>query len=240
MSRGHRSVALRPHGARRTQGGNGGFTLLELLIVIVIFAIMAIMAYGGLSQVLKVRAGVDQVEARTQGYQMLYLRLRNDFQNIVFRAARDNDGIMQPAFMYDDYSRRLEFTRAGWPNPLNLPRTGFERVSYRLQDDKLIRDSWRVLDRAPQSQPVEVVLIDGVQEWSWRFLDADLKPYDVWPQATNTGQPAADKPPPAAVELTLRTRDWGQLRFLFKTGADPKANAQNGGGWPAPAGLPGS
>ena len=206
-----------------------GFTLLELLIVIVVFAVMATMAYGGLSQVLKVRSSVEQSQSRTEAYQMFYVRLRADLQNAAIRSARDNDGVSQPAFLYDNYNKRLEFTRGGWANPLYLPRTGFERVSYRLDQDKLIRSSWRVLDRAPQSQPVDVVVMDGVEEWSWRFMDPKLQPSETWPPVTDSAQETASALPPVAAELTLRTKDWGLMRFLFKTGFDSTAtNAWSG------------
>jgi general secretion pathway protein J len=231
-----------------------GFTLLELLVVIVVFAVMAMMAYGGLSQVLKARAAIEQKQARTEAYQTFYLRMRSDFQNAAKRIIRDNDGIFQPAMIYDGTAKSLEFTRGGRPNPLYLPRTGFERIAYRLDDDKLVRRSWRVLDRAPQSQPDDVTLMDGVEECKWRFLGSpaqnvgniqsvanpaapmnppnnvqnDLQWSDTWPINYDSSQPAANLPPPVAVELTLRTRDWGELRFLFKLGFDPAAATSTG------------
>jgi general secretion pathway protein J len=224
-----------------------GFTLLELLVVIVVFAVMAMMAYGGLSQVLKARAAIEQKQARTEAYQTFYLRMRSDFQNAAQRTVRDNDGISQPAMIYDGTAKSLEFTRGGRPNPLYLPRTGFERVAYRIDDDKLIRRSWHVLDRAPQTQPDDVTLMDGVDECKWRFLGSpaqnlgnipgapnpaaqtntqnniqnDLQWSDTWPINYDSSQAATNPPPPVAVELTLRTRDWGDLRFLFKLGFDP-------------------
>jgi general secretion pathway protein J len=212
-----------------------GFTLLELIIVIAVFAVMAALAYGGLSAVLTTRTHVESVMARTSQYQKVYLRMRQDFQSAANRTARDTDGTPLPALFYDSYAHRLEFTRGGWTNPLELPRTGMERVSYRFDDRKLLRLNWRVLDRAPQSEPVPLTLLDGVDEVAWRFLDDKLQPHDGWPPQTDSATEAAAQPPPSAVELTLRTQDWGTLRFLFKLGFDPgAAAAANGGGNPSP------
>ncbi len=232
------SRARQISGPRYSPRSVRGFTLLELLIVMVVFAVMATMAYGGLSQVLKLRTSVERQQARTEAYQMLYQRMRRDFQNGAKRSARDNDGVLRPAVLYDSYSKRLEFTHGGWPNPLYLARTGFERVAYRLEDDKLVRSSWRVLDRASQSQAIDLTMLDGVDEMKWRFLGSpaqnnpnpapnstanDLQWSDSWPVNFDPTQQSSSNmpPPPAAVELTLRTHDWGSMRFLFKLGFDP-------------------
>ncbi|MDR3415839.1 MAG: type II secretion system minor pseudopilin GspJ [Nevskia sp.] len=218
---------------RNPRRRGGGFTLLELLVVILIFGVFAAMAYGGLDNVLSARRHIQESLARTAEYQAAYMRIRDDFVNGSTRTIRDNDGLSQPAFLYDGYSKRVEFTRGGWANPAFLPRPTLERVSYFLDDSnagnrRLIRRSWRVLDRAPQTQPVDLVLLEHVDELQWRFLNQNLSWSDGWPPGntfgrsapSNPANPAADAPPPPlAVELTLRTRDWGDLRLLFHLGA---------------------
>ena len=160
-------LRFRPRRSSRSAGtraGTRGFTLLELLVVILIFGIFALMAYGGLNSVLSTRRHIEQSLARTAEYQKAYLRLRDDFVNGSGRTARDGDGVAQPALIYDSYNKRVEFTRGGWSNPALLPRATLERVSYFLDDSqsdnyRLIRRSWRVLDRAPQSDPVDLSLL---------------------------------------------------------------------------------
>ncbi|MEK6805282.1 MAG: type II secretion system minor pseudopilin GspJ [Pseudomonadota bacterium] len=191
-----------------------GFTLLELVVVIAIFGVMSVMAYGGLSSVLTSRARVEEALNRTADLQKTYMRLRSDFQQVEPRPIRDEFGVEQPAFIASPGVDRTEFTRGGWRNPLGHERSGFERVSYRLDDKKLLRETWRVLDRAQDSQPVKTELLDGVEELRWRFLDANRQWQTQWPAAL----PAiANSPPPLAVEITLVTRNAGELRFLFRT-----------------------
>lgn len=217
-----------------------GFTLLELIVVIGIFAIFAAMAYGGLESVLRTRVGIEAGLNRTEDFDRAYLRLRQDFANAVARGVRDSDGNALPGFMFDSYKHRIEFTRGGWQNLLNLPRATLERVSYflddgpaedtargaprRLDDKRLIRRSWYVLDRAPRTEPVDIVLLDHVQELNWRFLDDSRTFQDTWgsPDRSSFGNPetTAALPAPMAVEIKLRTRDWGNLRFLFALGAE--------------------
>ncbi len=210
-------------------GLSRGFTLLELLVVILIFGIFATMAYGGLNSVLNARHRIEDSLARTAEYQRAYVRLRDDFINGSGRTIRDGDGLFQGALLFDSYNRRLEFSRGGWSNPALLPRATLERVSYFLDDSqsgnyRLIRRSWRVLDRASQSEPVDLVLLDHVEQIQWRFLDRELHWQTQWP-ASNSGVPdrssgTGSVPPPKAVDLTLSTRDWGELHYLFRFGAE--------------------
>lgn len=216
---------------RRLSIAPRGFTLLELLVVIVIFGIFAVMAYGGLSSVLKSRRRIEEALARSAEYQRAYQRLRDDFINGSGRTVRDGNGISQAALLFDRYNKRLEFTRAGWANPALLPRATLERVSYFIDDThsdnyRLIRRSWRVLDQASHSEPVDLSLIEHVEGADWRFLDRKLAWQTQWPPSgieLPSGGGSAGLPPPLAVDLTLRTRDWGDLHYLFRFGAEGTA-----------------
>lgn len=193
-----------------------GFTLLELIVVLAIFAVLSVMAYGGLSSVLTARAQVAQALERTSALQKAYLRLRNDFQQLRARPIRDDYGAAQPALVVQ-HDGTVEFTRSGWRNPLSLPRSALERVAYRVEDGRLLRRSWRVLDRAQNQEPVETVVLDRVEEAAWRFLDGNREWQATWPEAASLLNPnaAAPPPPPQAVELTLQLEDLGEVRYLF-------------------------
>jgi general secretion pathway protein J len=205
-----------------------GFTLLELLVVLVIFGIFAVMAYGGLSSVLNARRRIEDSLARISEYQKAYQRLRDDFTNGSGRTVRDSDGNGRAVLLYDTYNKRLEFTRGGWSNPALLPRATLERVSYFIDDThsdnyRLIRRSWRVLDRASHSEPVDLSLLEHVEGLQWRFLDRKLAWQTQWPAANASLSSSGDSSsiaPPVAVEMTLSTRDWGELRYLFRFGAE--------------------
>jgi general secretion pathway protein J len=213
-----------------------GFTLLELLVVIVIFSVFALLAYGGLDSVLNTRRQVEDALDRTATYQKAYMRLRNDFQQVSARTARDGYGDAQPALRTDlsSGSARVEFTRGGWRNPLLQPRPSLERVSYRLDQHKLLRESWRVLDQAQDSQPVSLAVLEDVDEAKWRFLDTQNNWHELWPDANTPEQ----KGPPLAVELVLSTKGLGDLRFLFRVGLDPVTIPVDGS--PATGATPGT
>jgi general secretion pathway protein J len=200
----------------------GGFTLLELLVVVAIFGVMAAMAYGGLNSVLQTRVRVERSLERTAQYQKAYMRLRNDFQEADNRPVRDSYGDPQAAFIGSS-NGRVDLTRGGWRNPLSQPRASLERVAYFYDADKktLLRSSFRVLDQAQDSKPVEVTLLDQVQDLSWRYLDSARAWQTTWPpQTTTTNSTTTVAPPPLAVEVTLHTPDLGELRFVFRLGLD--------------------
>ncbi|TJY55777.1 type II secretion system protein GspJ [Sinimarinibacterium sp. CAU 1509] len=203
----------------KAPGRQSGFTLLELIVVLAIFAIFAVMAYGGLDSVLKTRKQVETAQDRIAELQRTYLRLRNDFQQMRPRPIRDGFGDVQPALAAGDGSY-VEFTRAGWRNPLNLPRSGLQRVAYRLDEDKLIRSSWRVLDRAQDSQPIDTILLDKVEEVQWRYLDASQVWHSRWPDI-DTNSNRGEAAPPIGVEVRIRTKDASEIHFLFALGSQP-------------------
>ncbi len=205
---------------------NAGFTLLELIVVLAIFAIFAVMAYGGLDSVLKTRKQVEAAQNRIAELQRTYLRLRNDFQQMRPRPIRDGFGDIQPALAAGDGSY-VEFTRAGWRNPLNQPRAGLQRVAYRLDEDQLIRSSWRVLDRAQDSQTIDTVLLDQVEDLRWRYLDASQAWHSRWPD-TDTNDNRGNEAPPIGVEVRIRTKDASEIHFLFALGSQPAGNKPSG------------
>lgn len=197
-----------------------GFTLLELVVVIAIFAVFSVMAYGGLNSVLKTRVEIERAQDRLAAMQRTYMRLRDDIQQIAARPARDGFGDLQPAVRGLESPQVLEFTRGGWRNPASVARSTLERVSYRVEDGELIRASFRVLDQSQDSKPQNAVLLEQVEDLRLRYLDEQREWRTRWPpESADTS--AAQQAPPRAVEVTLETRDLGELVFLFRIGIEP-------------------
>ncbi len=210
------SAAPRSDAGRHVRAG--GFTLIEILVVVVVFAIMAAMAYGGLRGVLNLRRGIEDSMQRTASLQRAFVRLRQDFQNVRDRPARNVYGVAE-APMSIDRDQVLTLIRGGRRNPFGSSRSSLERVSYRVKDHKLMRTSWNAVDLPDKSEPPELALLDNVQEVRWRFSDTSYEWQTQWPvqSADAAAAGTATEPPPIAVEVTLVTKDWGELRFVFRT-----------------------
>ncbi len=196
-----------------------GFTLLEVLAAIAIFAVVAVMAYGGLNAVIWTRGGLEASYDRIERWQRGTRRLREDIELARPRGVRDEFGDRQPALWLPE-DGRLELTRGGLRNPLLLPRSTLERVAYYLKEDRLVRASWPVLDRAQGADPRELTLLEGIETLSWRFLAPSVGEQanwlDRWPEESLLGDAGgATTDLPQAVELEMETRDFGQVRLLF-------------------------
>lgn len=190
-----------------------GFTLLELLIALSIFALLAAATYGGLVSILSQRADVEQRAERLHELQLAYRVVERDLLQFSRRAIRDEYGDTQPAMALGGEIEGLEFTHAGWLNPADRPRPDLQRVRYIADQDRLLRFSWQVLDRAQDSEPVEQPLFDRLRTLEVRLMDESGSWHDQWPPLTvGEEQPKS----PWAVEMVMELEDLGEIRWLFR------------------------
>lgn len=194
-----------------------GFTLLEMLVALAIFGLLAVMSYGGLASVLEQQFRTQAEAERLAELQKAYLVMQRDIEQVVKRPVRDEFGDEQAPLVGD---LTLELTRGGWSNPLGRPRSTLQRVAYAWEDRQLRRYVWQVLDRAQDSQPVEQLLLDNVEDMQLRYLVATDEWTEQWPQSyQNSGLNVAEVVPavlPAAVEVTIEHEHYGPLVWLFQ------------------------
>ena len=98
------------------------------------------------------------------------------------------------------------------------PRSSLQRVGYRLDDEgKLLRLHWRVLDRAQDSAPIEITLVENIESMEWRYLNATEGWIDRWPppNLNALGEQTDNVNLPRAVELRLESKALGDIRHLF-------------------------
>lgn len=194
-----------------------GFTLLEVLIAIAIFTIVGALAMGGYNELVKQSEIVGVSAARTRAVQSAVRRITQDFEELEPRPVREPLGdSFEPALRADSRTERLaDLTRAGWTNPAGVPRSTLQRVAYRLENDKLRRDYWVVLDRTLAGEPTSAVLIDKVRSVNLRFMDGNQSWHEQWPP-TGYSAPDVGRIRPIAVEITLELEDWGKIVRLVE------------------------
>jgi len=191
-----------------------GFTLLELLVAVAIFAVIGAMAYGGLQTVMDQQQQTSQHSERLKALQLAYRILQRDLEQILDRGIRNEFGDSVEALVGGSGFNGVEFSRAGYPNPAEFLRSEIQRVAYIPDQDRLLRRSWRVLDRAQDSQPDEQVLVENMVEFAMRFLDEDREWQENWPPLQAQG--AGNAGLPLAVEVKLELEDIGALSWLFR------------------------
>ncbi len=197
-----------------------GFTLLELVAAMAIFALLSVMAYGGLNALIQTNRSLETNFEQLRRWQMTVHRLRMDLAQVRPRPVRDQFGDVLPS-LYQPEEERLEFTRGGRRNPLLLPRSNLERVAYVLDSDgRLHRESWFNLDRAQSDEAQSQLVLEGIEDLQWRFLDNEDEWQESWPPASSLITDPAAIELPRAIELKLESRRLGLLRFLFPVQAD--------------------
>lgn len=228
-------LSLEPQIRLNSKSKQQGFMLLDVLISLIIIGIVAGM---GMATFLAVRDTEQQVQAEREALVSLQRAMGfidRDIQQMIARPVRDEFGDELPALSIDsnnDYL--LEFTRSGWPNPIDAKRSELQRVAYRLEENKLYRTYWLHLDRAQGSEPIEAVLLDDVDDFSVSAIGSvDTQPNttstvisditenetsDTWPTDTSTAgtnqSNIADLP--VALELVLETKRYGMIKRLIR------------------------
>lgn len=204
-----------------------GFTLVEVLIAMAITAFVSVLSYQTLSTAL---AGIES--ARTESERLheinrAFTVLSRDVRQMTNRPVRDEFGQMASAVSGGELARDpLRLTRSGWHNSTGAPRSTLQRVAYRLEEDKLLRLSYPVLDRTTAIEPTETVLIDGVEVFELRFLPS-VNALEVdrnqvidrrfWQEnwVADVGFTDNIIDPPVAIEVRVILSDWGELERLY-------------------------
>lgn len=204
-----------------------GFTLIEVLVAMAITAVIAVLAYVSLSTVI---AGVDSVRLEAEKITTMnraFQVLARDIRQVVNRPIVDEFGGRESALEGGPLARQmLALTRAGWHNSVDLPRSTLQRVAYYLEEDRLIRASWSVLDRSSSSEPREVTLLEGVESFDLLFLD-DISALRInrgidldrrlWLEnwLADVSQPNTVIQLPAALMIRLELIDWGEIERFY-------------------------
>lgn len=181
---------------------DGGFTLAELLVAIAIFSVLSVFAYQGLRNFLTARA---IVESRNDGFLRMtkcFSLLQHDLESLVARPVRDELGDALPAVEGNPNTEALlALTRHTPWAPMARPGTDLKRIEYYFKGENLIRRTWNVLDRLPDSSYFEQALIDGVAAVDFRFYD-QTEWVEEWPRARGVGD-LARLPGAISVEITF-------------------------------------
>jgi len=212
---------------------SSGFTLIELLLAMSITAISAVMAYQAMDSAGRLAEVTEEEGDDLYKLSSAVNLMAKDFRQVASRPIRDPDGNtnVKPAFSYDEFALpMLEFTRAGKLNPQleRFQRDHLERVAYHLDDDKLIRYSWPMVDRYSDLEPQKIVLFDDVETFSVKLLTIEVnlanisqnsrKTYEKWPplDSVQSNSALASKSMPQGIEISIETKRWGKLARRFE------------------------
>jgi general secretion pathway protein J len=194
-----------------------GFTLIEVLVAIAVFAVVAVMAMVGYNELLQQTTIARDSMQRVRSVQMTMLRMSQDFAQLEQRPVRESFGPdVQPSLLASRSGATLaEFTRSGWSNPAGIQRSTLQRVAYRLEDGKLIRSHWPVLDRTLASESIDVEMMDKVKTLELRFMNKSRAWQEQWPGSGSQNSGNAEERP-IAVEISIELEDWGRIQRIVE------------------------
>lgn len=164
---------------RSSAATDRGFTLLEMVVAISIFAVIGAISYTSLDRFLSTR---DAIEARNRDIarlQRAFGFFERDIRFMVARPIRDGLGEVVPAFlagadgMTNDGSL-MELTVA-LPSYQSPDWHRLQRVGWALEDGRLTRRVWQVLDRDFDSVSRDVRLLDGVDSVELTYYTRDAE-----------------------------------------------------------------
>ncbi len=159
-----------------------GFTLIEIMVAFVIFAIIGVISSQLLSQTIDNHETLSTRGERLSELHRAMAVIQRDFLQLARRPIRDEYGDAKQSLLIGT-DGAVEFSRVGWRNPLRLPRAETQRVAYLVQDNKLVRGYWPVLDRAQDTEPAFQTLLNAVERVEFFAIDASGNEHAFWPQA---------------------------------------------------------
>ncbi|MCJ8168775.1 type II secretion system minor pseudopilin GspJ [Atopomonas sediminilitoris] len=192
-----------------------GFTLLEVMIAISIFALVGLATYRMLDTVLQSDQRIKVQELRLRELVRALEVFERDILQLRPRPIRSAYGDELPALSLqgDSNQQILEFTRAGWSNPLAHARSQLQRVRWQYQNDQLTRQYWQVLDQAQDSLAQPQSVLSQQQGWQLQVMDEQGQWHSQWPLADTRSSGGAEAEPklPKALRLTLQHPHYGEL-----------------------------
>ncbi|SMF77974.1 type II secretion system minor pseudopilin GspJ [Allosphingosinicella indica] len=195
----------------RASSGEGGFTIVELLVALLIFGMLSAAGVALLSFSVRAQDAANARLGELSEVRRTGAILTADLAQATERLTRDEAGAPRPAFEGNDGGQTvlMGFTRRGWENLDNADRPSIQKVEYLLGEGRLERRAWRFVDGAAAMPPT--VLIEGVRAVRLRYRDQRGEWRDRW-------DPNRPVDLPRAVELTIDTERYGNIRQLFLVG----------------------
>lgn len=218
-----------------------GFTLMEVLVALAVFAVIGVLATQILRQMTDFGGHVVERGGLLTEAQRALEIMRRDIEQLAHRPVRDVFGDAGTPIAMGG-GQLLEFTRLGWRNPLGEERSDLQRVAYAWDGAELHRVFWRVLDRAPGSEPSRQLLLAGVSEVAFTAVDSDGEEHETWPP-TAARDPDEPEPRLAGLRLRITTDEFDVVRlwttpqrldFLESRSEDPLADDEDLDGEPPP------
>ena len=194
-----------------------GFTLVEILVAIVILAIMTTLAYGAIANLRRAFEVSRDEEARIKEVELALHTLEVDWFSADPEPVRDALGERTlPAVQVDAREQAwFSLTHGSVGQSLGLNRGSQERVSYRLENHQLYRES-SLLNAAQNALPQRRLLLGKVVRVDIKLDAGNGVWVKEWPSAAQTNPWVTNRLRPALVDVTVELEDLGTIHRLIE------------------------
>lgn len=194
-----------------------GFTLIEVLVAMAIFGVLTLLAYQSLDQSIANANALSARMDRLQAIQRTVRYLSNDLASATPRPVRNElgDGYRPAVDVSPANDFALAVTHGSWTNPAGLPRSTQQRTVYKLDEDRLLRIYYTVLDSTYSNNAISTEILNGVVSLEFRMMQDNGATINQWPPANAQGQ-SAEGLRPRAVEIILTLEDQGEIRRIIE------------------------
>lgn len=200
----------RPAPTPRRRRAEAGFTLIEVVVALFIFGLLAAAGVALLAVSVRAQAATAARFDEMAAFGRLNAALTADLAQAVDRPARDEGGVLLPAFIGDGGSGTIliGLVRAGWTNVDEAPRAELQKVIYRFERGVLIREAYPAVDGAAPIARSE--MLGGLAQVKLRY-----RLQGAW---SDRWQGRAEAPLPEAIELQFARADGVAVRALYLVG----------------------
>lgn len=151
-----------------------GFTLAETMVALFILALVSAAGSGLLIGATGSSKQIREAEAEARQLDIAQAFIRQDIAAMSLRATLPDNGLGPINNLVGEPARAgrpfLRFVRDGWLNPGSVvPRSDLQLVSYRLEDQNLIRTAMTRPDISTGTPRSDRVLLTGVEQVQLSF-----------------------------------------------------------------------
>ncbi len=189
-----------------------GFTFIEMLLASAIFALIGLASVAVLDSVTRSDTASQQAMQRLQRLQQAMMILDRDLWQISPRHIRVSGEAPNKVTLagaqnwLESDDDGLSFSHAGWTNPgMILPRSEVQLVGYRLKENKLERMFYLYPDAVTGTTPKIQVLLEDIDSFKVRYLDAEGVWQESWDQAAL----------PVALKVQLSQQNAGDVERVY-------------------------
>jgi general secretion pathway protein J len=184
-----------------------GFTLLELMVALLIFGMLAVAGVGLLRFSVDAQAATKTRLDALASERRIEMLIASDAAQAVPRVTRNEAG--DPVQAFDGSPAGFELVRAGVDPLEDQTRPALQKVAYRVEQGRLVRQTWPMLDGAQPDTPA--TLLDRVAAVTLRYRSKEGW-REVW-------DPIRPDLLPRAIEMVVRPVQGPEMRYVFLVGA---------------------